>query len=144
MKLVTLYILAMPLALLAFAAASMMLKSAATYQPGPHGLSEVLYNFASATQQQRLGVRLPGHRHPVVHGDAGHRDADRPVLPDHPGAGRGWFAGRQTEGADDRAGRCRPTPRCSASWSLGVVFIVAGLTFFPALALGPILEHLSI
>jgi K+-transporting ATPase ATPase A chain len=25
----------------------------------------------------------------------------------------------------------------------GVIFIVAGLTFFPALALGPILEHLS-
>ncbi|MGE0306719.1 MAG: potassium-transporting ATPase subunit KdpA, partial [Acidimicrobiia bacterium] len=27
---------------------------------------------------------------------------------------------------------------------LGVVVIVAGLTFFPALALGPILEHLSL
>jgi K+-transporting ATPase ATPase A chain len=26
----------------------------------------------------------------------------------------------------------------------GVVVIVAGLTFFPALALGPILEHLSL
>ena len=26
----------------------------------------------------------------------------------------------------------------------GVIFIVAGLTFFPALALGPILEHLSL
>jgi potassium-transporting ATPase potassium-binding subunit len=25
----------------------------------------------------------------------------------------------------------------------GVIFVVAGLTFFPALALGPILEHLS-
>ncbi|HEY0517910.1 MAG TPA: potassium-transporting ATPase subunit KdpA, partial [Ilumatobacteraceae bacterium] len=48
MKLVTLFILAMPIALLVFAAASMTLKSAATYQPGTHGLSEVLYNFASA------------------------------------------------------------------------------------------------
>jgi len=26
---------------------------------------------------------------------------------------------------------------------VGVIVIVAGLTFFPALALGPILEHLS-
>ncbi|HEX2785722.1 MAG TPA: potassium-transporting ATPase subunit KdpA [Ilumatobacteraceae bacterium] len=26
----------------------------------------------------------------------------------------------------------------------GVIIIVAGLTFFPALALGPILEHLSL
>ncbi|MCU1368407.1 MAG: kdpA, partial [Ilumatobacteraceae bacterium] len=48
MKLVTLFILAMPIALLVFAAAAVMLKSAATYQPGTHGLSEVLYNYASA------------------------------------------------------------------------------------------------
>jgi K+-transporting ATPase ATPase A chain len=27
---------------------------------------------------------------------------------------------------------------------IGVVIIVAGLTFFPALALGPIIEHLSL
>jgi K+-transporting ATPase ATPase A chain len=27
---------------------------------------------------------------------------------------------------------------------LGVILIVAGLTFFPVLALGPIVEHLSI
>jgi K+-transporting ATPase ATPase A chain len=27
---------------------------------------------------------------------------------------------------------------------IGVVLIVAGLTFFPALALGPIVEHLSL
>src|ERR1700710_113201 len=46
MKLVTLYILAMPIALLGFAAAAVMLKSAATYQSGTHGLSEVLYNLA--------------------------------------------------------------------------------------------------
>ncbi len=48
MKLVTLYLLAMPLALLGFAAASVLLDSAKTFQPGPHGLSEVLYNYASA------------------------------------------------------------------------------------------------
>ena len=27
---------------------------------------------------------------------------------------------------------------------VGVIIIVAGLTFFPALALGPLLEHLSL
>ena len=50
MKLVVLYLLAMPLVLLAFAAASVVLDSAAAtiYNPGAHGLSEVLYNFASA------------------------------------------------------------------------------------------------
>ena len=60
MKLVTLYILAMPLALLAFAAASVMLKSADTYQPGPHGLSEVLYNFASASNNNGSAFAYQG------------------------------------------------------------------------------------
>ena len=60
MKLVTLYILAMPIALLVFAAASVMLKSAATYQPGPHGLSEVLYNFASAANNNGSAFAYQG------------------------------------------------------------------------------------
>src|SRR3954447_5843842 len=47
MKLVTLYILAMPFAMKPFAAVSAVLKSANTFQPGPHGLSELLYNYAS-------------------------------------------------------------------------------------------------
>ena len=33
--------------------------------------------------------------------------------------------------------------RCSASWSGGTVVLVAALTFFPALALGPIAEALA-
>jgi K+-transporting ATPase, A chain len=28
------------------------------------------------------------------------------------------------------------------AWLIGVIFLVAGLNFFPALALGPIVEHL--
>lgn len=60
MKLVTLFILAMPIALLVFAAASMTLKSAATYQPGTHGLSEVLYNFASAANNNGSAFAYQG------------------------------------------------------------------------------------
>ena len=62
MKLVTLYILAMPFALLTFAAASVVLESANTFQAGPHGLSEVLYNFASSrptTTARRSPTRAP-------------------------------------------------------------------------------------
>ena len=63
MKLVTLFILAMPIALLVFAAASMTLKSAATYQPGTHGLSEVLNYLASAANNKglRSPTREPAH-----------------------------------------------------------------------------------
>ncbi len=57
------FILAMPIPLLVFAAASMTLKSAATYQPGTHGLSEVLYNFAWAANNKgrRSPTREPAH-----------------------------------------------------------------------------------
>ena len=49
MKLVVLYILAMPVALLVLrrgVGAAEELR--ATYQPGPHGLTEMVYTFASA------------------------------------------------------------------------------------------------
>ena len=50
MKLVVLHILFAPLVILGFAAASVVLKSAvhSIYNPGPHGLTEVVYAFASA------------------------------------------------------------------------------------------------
>src|SRR6185503_985436 len=49
MKMVVLHILAMPVALLGFAAASVLLGSAlgSLDNSGPHGLSEILYAFAS-------------------------------------------------------------------------------------------------
>ena len=53
-------------------------------------------------EQQRLGVRRPGHRHRLVHGDPGHRHAGGPLLLDHPGAGHRWFAGAQAAGPRHR------------------------------------------
>ena len=49
MKLVTLYILAMPIALLGFTAASVLIRQrfGSRNNPGPHGLSEILYAFTS-------------------------------------------------------------------------------------------------
>src|SRR5207302_6744567 len=49
MKLVVVYILAVPLAILTLSAASVLLKSAlgSISNPGPHGLSEVVYAFTS-------------------------------------------------------------------------------------------------
>ncbi len=60
MKLVTLYILAMPFALLTFAAASVVLDSANTFQSGAHGLSEVLYNFASSANNNGSAFAYQG------------------------------------------------------------------------------------
>jgi potassium-transporting ATPase potassium-binding subunit len=143
MKLVTLYILAMPFAVLTFAAASVLLKSATTYQPAEHGLSEVLYNFASTANNN------------------GSAFADQ-------GTGTQWYT--TTQGISMLMGRFFTIiPALATGGSLagkpkvpvtsgtmptntplfgvlvaGVVIIVAGLTFFPALALGPIVEHLKL
>jgi K+-transporting ATPase ATPase A chain len=142
MKLVTLYILAMPFAVLTFAAASVLIDTAATYQPGVHGLSEVLYNFASTGNNNGSAFAYQG-------------------------TGTQWYT--TTQGISMLMGRfftiipalaiggslaAKPkVPATSGTMPThtplfgvlvaGVVFIVAGLTFFPALALGPILEHLS-
>jgi potassium-transporting ATPase potassium-binding subunit len=144
MKLVTLFILAMPIALLTFAAASVLLTSAATYQDagGPHGLSEVLYNFASAANNngsafayQNTGTQwytttqgiamLIGRYFLIIPSLAvGGSLAAKPKVPETSGT----FSTH--------------TPLFGVLVA-GVIFIVAGLTFFPALALGPILEHLS-
>ncbi len=143
MKLVTLYILAMPFALLPFAAASVLARHGGDVPArGPRAVGGAL-QLRLERQQQRLGVRLPGHRHPVVHDHPGHLDADRPVLHHHPGARHRRLAGRQAQGPGDRAARCRPTTPLFGFLIVGVIVIVAGLTFFPALALGPILEQLS-
>ncbi|MBI5090247.1 MAG: potassium-transporting ATPase subunit KdpA, partial [Actinobacteria bacterium] len=142
MKLVVLYILAMPAALLAFAAASMMLTSAATYQAGPHGLSEVLYNFASASNNNGSAFAYQGtgtQWYTVTQGFAmlvGRFFLIIPAL-----AVGGSLAGKPKVPATSGTFPTH-TPLFGALVA-GVIAIVAGLTFFPALALGPILEHLS-
>ena len=68
-------------------------------------------------------------------------DARRPVLPDDPGARDRRVARPQAAGAG--VGRHVPdrTRRCSRLLT-GVVVIVVGLTYFPVVALGPVVEHL--
>jgi K+-transporting ATPase ATPase A chain len=143
MKLVTLYILAMPTALLAFAAASVVLKSANTFQAGPHGLSEVLYNFASAANNNGSAFAYQGtgtQWYTMTQGIAmliGRFFLIIPAL-----AIAGSLAGKPT--VPTTSGTLPTHTPLFGVLVTGVVIIVAGLTFFPALALGPILEHLSL
>ena len=143
MKLVTLYILAMPFALLTFAAASVVLESANTFQAGPHGLSEVLYNFASSANNNGSAFAYQGtgtQWYTVTQGISmlmGRFFVMIPVL-----AIAGSLAAKPKVPATSGT---MPTHNALFGALLtGVIFIVAGLTFFPALALGPILEHLSL
>ena len=143
MKLVTLYILAMPFALLTFAAATVVLRSANTYQAGPHGLSEVLYNYASAANNNGSAFAYQGtgtQWYTVTQGISmlmGRFFTIIPVL-----AIGGALAAKPKVPATTGT---MPTHNALFGFLLaGVIAIVAGLTFFPALALGPILEHLSL
>jgi len=143
MKLASLYILTMPVLVLAGTGLAMALDTPreSILNPGPHGLSEVLYAFMSAGNNNgsafaglsvntgfyntSLGlVMLAGRLLPIVL-----------VL-----ALAGSLARQQRVPAT--AGTL-PTHRLLFVWMLvGVVIIFAGLTFFPALALGPLAEGL--
>jgi K+-transporting ATPase ATPase A chain len=145
MKLVVLYVLAMPLVLLGFAATSVLLDSALTSQnnPGAHGLSEILYAFTSASNNNGsafAGLTTSTQWYDTTMGLAmlvGRFFLIVPVL-----AIAGSMARKQP--APATAGTFPTHTPLFGGLVVGVVAIVAGLTFFPALALGPIVEQLSL
>jgi K+-transporting ATPase ATPase A chain len=144
MKLAVAYILAVPLAVLCFTGIAVVTAGplAGRLNDGPHGLSEIFYAYASAANnngsafggltvtstwyQLTLGVAMLVGRFllivPVlaIAGSLVRKPRVAATAGTFP-TGSGLFAGLLT----------------------GVVLIVAGLTYFPALALGPIVEHLS-
>jgi potassium-transporting ATPase potassium-binding subunit len=144
MKLVVLYVLAMPAVLLGFAAASVLLDSAlTTNNPGAHGLSEILYAFTSASNNNGsafAGLTTATQWYDTTMGVAmlvGRFFLIIPVL-----AIAGSLARKQP--APATAGTFPTHTPLFGGLVVGVVAIVAGLTFFPALALGPIVEQLSL
>jgi K+-transporting ATPase ATPase A chain len=143
MKLVSLYILTMPVVVLVGTGIAMSFPGprASMLNSGPHGLSEVLYGFMSATNNNgsafaglsanttfydiALGLcMLIGRFVPMIL-----------VL-----ALAGSFAQQQ---AVPRTEGTLPTHGpLFVGMLAGVTLIVAGLTFFPVLALGPLAEGL--
>jgi K+-transporting ATPase ATPase A chain len=142
MKLSMLYLLIFPLLILYLSAWSAVaayglssLKNA-----GPHGLSELLYAYSSAVGNNGsafagLNANTPWYN--VSQGLAmlaGRFLMIIPVL-----AIAGSMVGKKVMTASSGT---FPTNGCLfVALLIGVVFIVGALTFFPALALGPIIEH---
>ncbi|MEQ7004888.1 potassium-transporting ATPase subunit KdpA [Actinopolymorpha sp. B17G11] len=144
MKLVALAILTMPLLVLAGTGVALALDAgrSSILNPGAHGLSEVLYAFASASNNNgsafaglsagtpfyntALGLcMLFGRFVPIVL-----------VL-----ALAGSLASQKA--VPETAGTLRTQSPLFVGLLTGVTLLVAGLTFFPALALGPLAEGLS-
>ena len=145
MKLVVLYLIAMPLGLLAFAAASVLLDSAkaSILNPGAHGLSEVLYNYASAANNNGSafgGMSTGTDWSTLTQGVSMLVGRFLLIIPALAIAGS--LVRKQR--VPVTAGTFPTDSTLFAGLLLGVVLIVAGLTFFPALALGPIVEYLSL
>ncbi|WP_375000562.1 potassium-transporting ATPase subunit KdpA [Aeromicrobium sp. CTD01-1L150] len=144
-KLIMLYLLAMPTVLLGFAAASAVLSGPleSLSNPGAHGLSEILYAFTSAANNNGsafAGLDSATDWYTITQGLAmlvGRFMLIIPVL-----AIAGSMARKSAVPAS--AGTLPTHTPLFGALVVGVVLVVAGLTFLPALALGPILEQLSL
>ena len=137
-----LYILISGGAMLAFAAISVSVKPglAGLNNAGPHGLSEILYAFSSAVGNNGsafAGLTGGTYYYNTMFGAAmliGRFALIVPML-----ALAGFLADRRI--APESAGTFPVTTPLFSALLVGVVVIVGALTFFPALALGPIVEH---
>jgi K+-transporting ATPase ATPase A chain len=145
MKLITLYILAMPTIVLVLIGISVVMDTskASILNSGPHGLTEVAYAFTSAGNNNgsafggltgntdwyntTLGLAMLGGRFLLI----------VPAL-----ALAGSLARKQT--VPPSAGTFPTGTPLFVGLLVGVVLIVVGLTFFPMLSLGPIVEQLGL
>jgi K+-transporting ATPase ATPase A chain len=108
---------------------------------GPHGLSEILYAYTSATGNNGsafagLNANTPWYNSSLAFAMFfGRFMMIVPML-----AIAGNLAGKKIVPAS--AGTFPVTTPLFTLLLTGVILIVGALTFFPALSLGPILEHL--
>jgi K+-transporting ATPase ATPase A chain len=138
-------VLILPLAILGFSAIALVLPDAlkSLANPGPHGLSEVLYAYSSASGNNgsafaglnantpyfntTLGVAMLLGRFAYV----------VPVL-----AIAGSLAAKPK--LEPSAGTLPTHGPLFVGLLIGVILILGGLQYFPALALGPIVEHFQV
>jgi len=145
MKLAMLAVLILPLVILGFSAVAAVLPSAlaSLANNGPHGLSEILYAYSSATGNNgsafaglsantlwyntTLGISMALGRFAYV----------VPVM-----AIAGSLAAKKKTA--ESVGTFPTTTPLFVGLLVGIILIVGGLQFFPALALGPIVEHFTL
>ena len=142
-KMAMLSILASSLTILVFSGIAVVVKPglAGISNPGPHGLSQILYAYTSATGNNgsAFGGLSPNTLwYNATTGAAtllGRFFAVIPIL-----AIAGSLARKKTAPAS--AGTFPVTGPLFTTLLVSTIVIVGALTFFPALTLGPILEHL--
>ncbi len=142
MKLAILALLVLPMAILGFSAISAMMPKAleSLANAGPHGLSEILYAFSSAAGNNGsafagLNANTPWYNTTLgLSMLLGRFAYVVPVM-----ALAGAVAAKKKVPA---SGGTFPTDSgLFVGLLIGVILILGGLQYFPALALGPIVEH---
>ena len=144
-KFAALAILILPLSILGLTAISVLTKQgqAGPLNTGAHGFSEILYAFSSVT----------GNNGSAFAGLTGNTVYYNTLLMTGMWLGRYLFvipilavAGSmvQKKVVPESAGTFRTDTPLFAGLLVGVVIIIGALTFFPALALGPIVEHFQL
>jgi K+-transporting ATPase ATPase A chain len=139
-----LYLLIFPLIILVFAAVTILMPNmglGSLANHGPHGLSEILYAYTSATGNNGSAFAgLNANTHWYNYSLAAAMFAGRFLMAVPMLALAGNLAGKKIVPAS--AGTFPVTTPLFTVLLVGVILIVGALTFFPALSLGPILEHL--
>jgi len=143
-KMAMLAILILPLSILGFTALATVLPDglAGPANTGPHGFSEILYAFDSATGNNGsafAGISANTPFYNTTLGLAmfiGRFLMMVPML-----AIAGALAAKKTLPAS--AGTFPTHGGLFVGLVVGVILIMGGLTYFPALALGPLVEHLA-
>ena len=144
-KMTVLAILCIPLVILALTATASVVAAglAGSGNSGPHGFSEMLYAFTSAAMTNGsafagLNANTPFYNLTLALAMfVGRYFVIVPVL-----AIAGSLAAKQIV---PRSAGTLPTNRLLFVFFLiGVIVIIGGLTFLPALSLGPVAEHLAI
>jgi K+-transporting ATPase ATPase A chain len=144
MKLAMLYVLIFPTVILLPAGAGMVTKAglAGISNPGPHGFSQILYAFSEAGANNGsafagLNANAPFYNWMLAISMLFGRFMMKiPAL-----ALAGSLAGKKS--VPPSAGTFPTNGAIFVVLLVGVILIVAALTFFPADSLGPIVEHLA-
>jgi len=144
-KLAMLAVLVLPAAILGFTAVSLVLPAATASvgSAGPHGLSEMLYGFASAAGNNGSAFGGLSADTPWLNGTLGvamllgRFGTVVPVM-----ALAGSVAAKPK--LAESAGTLPTHGPLFAGLLAGVILILGGLQFMPALALGPVAEHFAL
>ena len=142
-RMVMLYVLASPVVVLGFTAIATLVPAglAGLGNTGPHGLSEILYAFTSTFANNGsafAGLTGSSYFYNTMLGVATLAGRFALIVPTL--ALAGFLSERKAVAPS--AGTFPVDTPLFVGLLIGVILIVGALTFFPVLALGPIVEHL--